>query len=196
VTARGTRSKLLSRAEACRAVRASKRRKERVVFTNGCFDLLHIGHVRSLEQARRLGDRLLVAINTDASVRALKGRGRPLVPVRQRMEVIAALECVDWVIQFREPTPLSAIRALRPDVLAKGGDWPLARIVGRTEVESWGGRVVRLSQVPGVRTRLLIDRAAGGNTAGRVEQGQASGQRQARKTAPPGSRAVRSGPST
>ena len=130
MTARGTRSKLLSRAEACRAVRASKRRKERVVFTNGCFDLLQIRPVRTIEQARRLGDRLLVAINTDASVRALKGRGRPLVPVRQRMEVIAALECVDWVIQFREPTPLSAIRALRPDVLAKGGDWPLARIVG------------------------------------------------------------------
>ena len=162
------RSKLLSRAQACRAVRTSQRRNERVVFTNGCFDVLHIGHVRSLEQARRLGERLLVAVNTDASVRAQKGLGRPLVPLRQRMEVIAALECVDWVIQFREATPLSAIRALQPDVLAKGGDWPLARIVGRAEVEGWGGRVVRLSQVQGVRTSLLIDRATAGATSERA----------------------------
>jgi rfaE bifunctional protein nucleotidyltransferase chain/domain len=172
VTARGAarsaRAKLLSRAQACKVVRSSKRRKERVVFTNGCFDLLHIGHVRSLEQARRLGDRLLVAINTDASVRALKGSGRPLVPLRQRMEVVAALECVDWVIQFREPTPLSAIQALRPDVLAKGGDWPLPHIVGRAQVESWGGRVVRLAQVRNVRTSLLIDRAAGADAPKRA----------------------------
>ena len=176
----GARSKLLSRAQACRAVRTSQRRNERVVFTNGCFDLLHIGHVRSLEQARRLGERLLVAVNTDASVRAHKGPGRPLVPLRQRMEVIAALECVDWVIQFREATPLSAIRALQPDILAKGGDWPLAQIVGRAEVEGWGGRVVRLSQVQGVRTSLLIDRATAGATS---ERGNASSRRASRSRA-------------
>ena len=174
------RSKLLSRAQACRAVRTAQRRNERVVFTNGCFDLLHIGHVRSLEQARQLGERLLVAVNTDASVRAQKGPGRPLVPLRQRMEVIAALECVDWVIPFGEATPLSAIRALQPDILAKGGDWPLARIVGRAEVEGWGGRVVRLSQVQRVRTSWLIDRAAAGASS---ERGNASRRRASRSRA-------------
>jgi D-beta-D-heptose 7-phosphate kinase/D-beta-D-heptose 1-phosphate adenosyltransferase len=129
------------------------------VFTNGCFDLLHVGHVRSLEQARSLGDRLVVAVNGDASVRKLKGTGRPVVPARQRMEVLAALACVDWVIPFRGDTPLAAIRALRPDVLAKGGDWALDEIVGRTEVEGWGGRVVRLREVSGVRTSKLLSRS-------------------------------------
>ena len=154
------RTKLMSRSEAAKATRAAQRRGKRVVFTNGCFDLLHVGHVRSLEQARSLGDRLIVAVNTDASVRRLKGPGRPLVPGRQRAEMVAALACVDWVIQFREETPRNAILALHPDVLAKGGEWPLDEIVGRTEVESWGGRVMRLRQVPGVRTSLLIDAAA------------------------------------
>ena len=151
------RSKLLGRAESVRRVRAARRKGERIVFTNGCFDLLHLGHVRSLEQARRLGDRLVVAVNGDASVRALKGSGRPVVPARERMEVLAGLACVDWVIPFRSATPIAAIRALRPDVLAKGGDWALDEIVGRAEVESWGGRVVRLREIPGVRTTALLD---------------------------------------
>jgi D-beta-D-heptose 7-phosphate kinase/D-beta-D-heptose 1-phosphate adenosyltransferase len=128
------------------------------VFTNGCFDLLHVGHVRSLEQARALGDRLIVAMNTDGSARRLKGPTRPIVPQRQRAEVLAALQCVDWVVLFGEPTPLSLIRTLRPDVLAKGGDWSLDTIVGRVEVESWGGRVVRLREIPGVRTSSLLER--------------------------------------
>jgi D-beta-D-heptose 7-phosphate kinase/D-beta-D-heptose 1-phosphate adenosyltransferase len=152
------RDKVLSRGAAARAVAAARRRGERVVMTNGCFDLLHVGHVRSLEAARALGDRLLVAVNRDAGVRSLKGPGRPLVPERQRAEILAALGCVDWVVLFAEPTPLATILALHPDVLAKGGDWPRARIVGAKEVEDWGGRVVRLRQVPGVRTRLLVDR--------------------------------------
>jgi D-beta-D-heptose 7-phosphate kinase/D-beta-D-heptose 1-phosphate adenosyltransferase len=142
-----------------RVLRAARRRCETVVFTNGCFDLLHVGHVRSLEQARRLGDRLIVAVNGDASVQRLKGADRPLVPARQRMELVAALECVDWVVQFRAATPLSIIRALRPDVLAKGGDWPLDQIAGRAEVESWGGRVVRLREIPGLRSSALIQRS-------------------------------------
>jgi len=129
------------------------------VFTNGCFDLLHVGHVRSLEQARGLGDRLVVAVNSDASVRRLKGTARPVVPARQRMEVLAALACVDWVIPFRGATPLAAINALRPDVLAKGGDWALDAIVGKGEVESWGGRVVRLREIRGVRTSAIVERA-------------------------------------
>ena len=168
------RSKILGRAAAARAVRAARRRGERVVFTNGCFDLLHVGHVRSLEQARSLGDRLVVAVNTDASVRHNKGPDRPLVPARQRAEVIAALACVDWVVTFGEDTPLRTILALRPDVLAKGGDWSLDTIVGRREVESWGGRVVRLREVPNVRTTAIVERArredgaAGGGRAGRA----------------------------
>jgi len=156
---RRARDKVLSRERARAAVRRARSRGERVVFTNGCFDLLHLGHVRSLEQARSLGDRLVVAINSDASMRRLeKGPERPLVPARQRAEVLAALECVDWVTIFPETTPRAAIVALRPDVLAKGGDWDMARIVGRREVESWGGEVVRLREVPGVRTTALVER--------------------------------------
>jgi len=160
VTARRrARDKVLSRRTAVSAVRAARRRGEEVVFTNGCFDLLHVGHVRSLEQARGLGDRLLVGVNRDASVRRLKGPRRPVVGERQRAEVLAALECVDWVVLFGETTPLSLIRALRPTVLAKGGDWELDEIVGRADVESWGGRVERLRVIPGVRTTHMIERA-------------------------------------
>ena len=153
------RAKILGRAAAARAVRAAQRRGERVVFTNGCFDLLHVGHVRSLEEARRHGDRLVVAVNTDASVRRNKGPGRPIVPARQRAEVLAALACVDWVVLFPEATPLGVIRALRPDVLAKGGDWALGAIVGRAEIERSGGRVVRLREVKGIRTTALVEAA-------------------------------------
>ncbi len=158
---RSARSKRLSREAARSAVRSAQRRGETVVFTNGCFDLLHVGHVRSLEQARRQGDRLLVALNTDASVRRQKERGRPIVPARRRAEVVAALECVDWVVLFSENTPLDLIRRLRPDVLAKGGDWRLEEIVGRAEVEGWGGRVVRLRIVAGARTTRLVQRIRG-----------------------------------
>jgi len=153
--------KVLSRAEATRAVRAAQRRGEQVVFTNGCFDLLHVGHVRSLAQARGLGDHLVVAVNSDASVHRLKGSGRPIVPARQRAEMLAALACVDWVVVFRDDTPLSLIRALRPDFLAKGGDWSLDSIVGANDVRSWGGRVVQLRQVPSVRTSRIISRLRG-----------------------------------
>jgi len=154
------RDKLTTRPMAVEKVRGAQRAGEQVVFTNGCFDLLHVGHVRSLEEARSLGDRLIVAINSDASVRMQKGAGRPIVPLRQRMEVVAALQCVDWVLLFRDATPLATIRALRPDVLATGADWTLDRIVGREDVEAWGGRVVRLREVPGIRTSELIARAS------------------------------------
>ena len=157
---RSARDKLLSQGAARKARERARRRGERVVFTNGCFDLLHVGHVRTLEAARRLGDRLIVGVNRDASVRRLKGPSRPVVAARQRAEVIAGLECVDWVVLFGGETPLSLIRTLRPDVLAKGGDWPLDAIVGRRDVEGWGGRVVRLREVPGVRTTRLIERAS------------------------------------
>lgn len=151
------RDKVLSRAAAQDFARACRRRGERLVFTNGCFDLLHVGHVRSLEEARSLGDRLIVAVNRDASVRRLKGPERPLVPEMRRAEVLAAFASVDAVVLFGESTPLRVIRALRPDVLAKGGDWKLHEIVGREDVESWGGRVERLRVVRGARTSALVD---------------------------------------
>ncbi len=153
------RDRVLSRSAARAAVRAAQRHGERVVFTNGCFDLLHVGHVRSLEQARSVGDRLVVGVNRDASVRRLKGPSRPIVAERQRAELLAALACVDWVVLFGEATPLALIRSLRPDVLAKGGDWRQGEIVGREDVESWGGRIVRLRVVPGIRSTQLIQRA-------------------------------------
>jgi rfaE bifunctional protein nucleotidyltransferase chain/domain len=149
------RHKVLSLAAATKAVRRAQRRGERVVFTNGCFDLLHLGHVRSLEQARSLGERLVVAINSDASTRRLKGPTRPIVPARQRAEVLAALACVDWVVRFGEDTPLRTLRALRPDILAKGGDWKLDAIVGRQDVLGWGGTVRRLREIAGVRTTAI-----------------------------------------
>ena len=152
------RHKILSRDAAARTCARARGLGERVVFTNGCFDLLHVGHVRSLEQARSLGDRLVVGINSDASVRRIKGPARPIVPARQRAEVLAALACVDWVVVFGESTPLRLIRALRPDVLAKGGDWKLDAIVGRDDVLSWGGSVRRLREVPGVRTTTIARR--------------------------------------
>jgi len=159
---RPAREKLKSRPALARAVAAARRRGERVVFTNGCFDLLHLGHLRSLEAARRLGDRLVVGVNSDASVRRLKGQGRPVVPARQRAELLAALACVDWVVVFPEATPLALIRALQPDLLAKGGDWARRAIVGGAEVLARGGRVVRLRELPGVRTTRLLERAARG----------------------------------
>ncbi len=157
-TRKPAQRKVLSADEAARVIRTAQRRGEQVVFTNGCFDLLHLGHLRSLEQARKIGDRLVVGVNTDASVRKIKGEGRPIVPGRQRAEVLAGLACVDWVVPFRQLTPRSLIRKLRPDVLAKGGDWSLDEIVGREEVESWGGSVVRLKTIPGVRTSLIVNK--------------------------------------
>ncbi len=150
------RDNILTRVAARRESERARRRGECLVFTNGCFDLLHLGHIRSLEEARGLGDRLIVGLNSDASVRRLKGRGRPLIPARQRAEILAALACVDWVVLFGQDTPLSLIRALRPHVLAKGGDWAIDEIVGREDVQGWGGRIVRLREIPGVRTTSLL----------------------------------------
>ena len=135
-----------------------KRNGKTVAFTNGCFDLLHPGHIRLLEQARALGDLLVVGINSDASVRRLKGEKRPLVPEAERAEVLAALEAVDCVTVFDEPTPRELIQALLPDVLVKGGDWGPDEIVGREEVEAAGGRVASIPFVEGYSTTALIER--------------------------------------
>ena len=128
------------------------------MFTNGCFDLIHAGDVRYLSEARALGDALVVALNSDRSVRALKGEGRPILNEHERAEVIAALEAVDYVIVFDEETPRELIAALLPDVLVKGGDWPLDEIVGRDEVEAAGGRVLSLPYVEGSSTTDIIER--------------------------------------
>jgi len=115
---------------------------KRIVFTNGCFDLLHVGHVRCLSRARALGDLLVVGLNSDESVARIKGRGRPLVPQAQRAEVLAALRFVDYVVVFEEETPRELIAAIKPDVLVKGGDWKVEEVVGRELVEARGGKVV------------------------------------------------------
>jgi len=140
------------------AVADAKRNARRVVFTNGCFDLLHPGHIRCLEQARSLGDLLVVAINSDASVRSLKGPGRPVFPQQERAEILAALASVDYVTIFDAPTPRDLIARLLPDVLVKGGDWGPEEIVGRAEVESAGGRVVSIPVEPAYSTTAILDR--------------------------------------
>jgi rfaE bifunctional protein nucleotidyltransferase chain/domain len=134
----------------------------RVVFTNGCFDILHTGHLSLLEQARAAGDVLVVAINSDASVKRLKGESRPVINEAERAEALLALESVDRVVIYDEDTPLATINALRPDVLVKGADWAIDKIVGRDEVEGWGGRVVRVDLVPDRSTTALIQKAEGG----------------------------------
>lgn len=142
--------------------RERMRRERRVlVFANGCFDLLHPGHLHLLQSARALGDSLLVAINSDASVRGNKGPERPLIPAAERAEVLAALEFVDYVLPFDEPTPAEVIAGIVPDVLVKGEDWGENEIVGRETVEAAGGRVVRLSLEPGWSTTGILRRAQG-----------------------------------
>lgn len=129
----------------------------RIVFTNGCFDLVHVGHTRFLRAARQLGDLLIVGVNTDASVRFLnKGTDRPLVPESQRAEVLAALACVDYVVLFDEPDPGRLVAELQPDVLVKGGDWAPDEIIGRDTVEARGGVVKTIPLVPGVSTTNLV----------------------------------------
>ncbi len=142
--------------------RACRARGERVVFTNGCFDLLHAGHVRYLNAARGMGDRLVVGLNSDDSVRRLKGPTRPVTPQGERAEVLAAMAAVDAVVVFEEDTPLDLVRLLLPDVLVKGGDWTPETIVGRTEVEAAGGTVASLPLLEGRSTTGLLDRLAGG----------------------------------
>lgn len=129
---------------------------KRVVFTNGVFDILHPGHVRYLQDARGYGDALIVAINSDRSVRTVKGEGRPIVPEAERAEVVAALATVDAVVVFDEDTPHRIISFLQPDVLVKGADWPSDRIVGRDIVEARGGRVVRVPVAEGYSTSAII----------------------------------------
>ncbi|MFW5837884.1 MAG: adenylyltransferase/cytidyltransferase family protein [Desulfovibrionaceae bacterium] len=139
----------------------------RLVFTNGCFDLLHPGHVDLLQRCRSLGHGLIVGLNSDASVRSLnKGPDRPLTPAPHRAFVLAGLECVDFVVEFEESTPARLVEQVRPQVLVKGGDWPVEKIVGRETVEADGGQVLSLPLLPGFSTTLLIQAIRAGAELG------------------------------
>ena len=150
--------RVLSAAEAGAFASGTRQRGGVVVFTNGVFDILHPGHLRYLREARALGDVLIVAINTDRSVRANKGAGRPINPQDERAELLLALDVVDAVTMFDEDTPHAIITAVQPDVLVKGADWGENKIVGRDVVEARGGRVVRMELAPGFSTTALLDK--------------------------------------
>jgi rfaE bifunctional protein nucleotidyltransferase chain/domain len=150
------RDKILPPGELAERLARERQSGRKVVFTNGCFDILHAGHALLLEQAHALGDLLVVGLNSDASVRGIKGPGRPVNEETRRATVLAALAAVDYVALFEEPTPLELIRILRPDILVKGSDWAEQGVVGQSDVESWGGRVVLLPLVEGLSTTALI----------------------------------------
>ena len=150
--------KVLSLSEADGFVSRLRQENRTLVFTNGVFDLLHPGHVRYLQDARREGDALLVAVNSDRSVRAIKGSTRPLTPEHERAEVLAALKCIDAVVIFDEDNPQEIIRRLQPDVLVKGADWAPDAIIGRETVEARGGRVVRIPLADGYSTSAIINK--------------------------------------
>ncbi len=153
-----TESKIQSILSGLRRINAWRITGQRIVFTNGCFDLLHPGHVAYLEEARQLGDRLIIGINDDDSVRRLKGPLRPVLPLSGRARILAALESVDLVIAFSEDTPLDLILLLRPDVLVKGGDYQVASMVGAQEVIAWGGHATTIPFVDGFSTSLLLQK--------------------------------------
>jgi rfaE bifunctional protein nucleotidyltransferase chain/domain len=153
--------KVLSVPEAVAWVEHLRHDGRTVVFTNGVFDLLHPGHIRYLQDARHEGDALIVAVNSDRSVKAIKGPTRPLTPEAERAEVVAALCCVDAVVVFDEDDPADVIKRLQPDVLAKGADWPADRIIGRETVETRGGRVVRIPLAEGYSTTAIIRKIQG-----------------------------------
>ncbi len=150
------KQKIKSRKELLKIIKNLKAKGKRIVFTNGCFDLLHIGHIRYLEKAKALGDVLVIGVNSDHSVRRLKGPGRPILPETERSEVLSALGCVDYVTLFDEIDPLTLITALEPHVLVKGGDWKKEQIVGREVVQRTGGKVVIIPFVQRASTSNLI----------------------------------------
>jgi D-beta-D-heptose 7-phosphate kinase/D-beta-D-heptose 1-phosphate adenosyltransferase len=151
------KQKIKERKELLRIIKTLKAKGNRIVFTNGCFDLLHIGHIRYLEKARTLGDILVVGVNSDSSVRKLKGSKRPVLPVKERAEILSGLECVDYITIFDEIDPLKLITSLKPNVLVKGGDWTKEQIVGREVVERSGGEVVIIPFIRGASTSNLIE---------------------------------------
>ena len=152
------KDRIKSKEELKKVVENLKKEGKRIVFTNGCFDLIHVGHTRYLEEAKNLGDVLIVAVNSDRSVKEIKGKDRPIMPQDERAEVLCALHFVDYVVIFDEPDPFQIISHLRPDVLVKGGDWGEDAIIGRDIVESGGGKVVRIPEIKGASTTDIIER--------------------------------------
>ena len=148
----------MTRGEAVSFVQQLRAAGKQIVFTNGVFDIIHPGHIRYLQRARSLGDALIVGVNSDRSVRAIKGPARPTMPEEERAEVIAALACVDGAVIFDEDTPHAIISAIQPDVLVKGADWAEDAVVGRDVVEARGGRVVRMPVEPGYSTTSIVKR--------------------------------------
>ena len=152
------RSKILKLSDLLQVIEGLRKAGKRIVFTNGCFDILHVGHVRYLTAARSKGDALILGLNSDASVKSIKPDNRPIVNQDQRAEVLAGLACVDYITIFDEPDPLALIQTIKPDVLIKGADWEKAEIIGSNVVRSYGGSVVRIEIVPGISTSGIIQR--------------------------------------
>ncbi|MEN6467684.1 MAG: D-glycero-beta-D-manno-heptose 1-phosphate adenylyltransferase [Smithella sp.] len=150
--------KILDRKTLKEKIDALHKEGKKIAFTNGCFDILHVGHVRYLREARKTADILVLALNSDSSVRAIKGDKRPLVPEEERAEVLAGLESIDFITIFHESTPLELICYLQPDTLIKGGDWPEDKVVGRDEIKQWGGNVTLIPEVIGKSTTNIVDK--------------------------------------
>jgi rfaE bifunctional protein nucleotidyltransferase chain/domain len=152
------KSKILKLSDLVQVIEGLREAGKRIVFTNGCFDILHVGHVRYLAAARSKGDILVLGLNSDASVKSIKHDNRPIVSQDQRAEVLAGLACVDYITIFDESDPLALIQTIKPDVLIKGADWKEAEIIGSDIVKSYGGKVVRIEVVPGISTSRIIQR--------------------------------------
>jgi rfaE bifunctional protein nucleotidyltransferase chain/domain len=152
------KNKIIARLQIKDLISDLKKKRQKIVFTNGCFDLLHVGHVRYLQEARNLGDCLIVGLNSDQSMRQIKDPARPLISEEQRAEVLAALTCVDYIILFDEADPFLLIEEVKPDVLVKGADWSLDKIIGADLVNSYGGEVRRVELVPSISTSEIINR--------------------------------------
>ena len=151
-------NKILERETLQKKLDALRKKGKKIAFTNGCFDILHVGHVRYLREAKKTADVLVLALNSDSSVRSIKGEKRPLMTEKERAEILAALEFVDFVTIFPELTPLKLINYLKPDVLIKGGDWPEEKVVGREEVKKWGGKVAIIPEVEGKSTTNVVEK--------------------------------------
>ena len=152
------RSKILKLSDLIKVLKSLREAGKRIVFTNGCFDILHVGHVRYLAAARSKGDALVLGLNSDASVKSIKPENRPIMSQDQRAEVLAGLTCVDYITIFDEPDALALIKTIKPDVLIKGADWKEAEIIGSDVVKSYGGKVVRIEFVPSISTSRIIQK--------------------------------------
>ncbi|HPD56198.1 MAG TPA: D-glycero-beta-D-manno-heptose 1-phosphate adenylyltransferase [Smithellaceae bacterium] len=151
-------NKILDRETLKEKLDTLKKQGKKIAFTNGCFDILHVGHVRYLKEAKKTADILVLALNSDSSVKQIKGEKRPLVPQEERAEIIAALEFIDFVTIFDEQTPLELIKILKPDVLIKGGDWAEDKVVGREEIKKWGGKLTLIPEIIGKSTTNIVDK--------------------------------------